>query len=42
MILSSVCLSTDMSFRFNPIEPSNKCDTLPMSWVGLAVMSLPS
>ena len=29
MILSLVCLSTDMSFRFNPIEPSNKCDTLP-------------
>jgi hypothetical protein len=39
MILSSVCLSTNMSSHFNPLELSNKCDTLPfrrLYWVNLA------
>jgi tetratricopeptide (TPR) repeat protein len=29
MILSSACLSIDMSFAFNPPQSLNKCDTLP-------------
>jgi hypothetical protein len=31
MILSSVCLSIDMSFAFIPPHALNKCDTLPIS-----------
>ena len=28
--LSSVCLSIDMSFAFNPHDTSDKCNTLPI------------
>ena len=33
MILSSVCLSIDMSFDFNPPHALNKCDTLPINFI---------
>jgi hypothetical protein len=38
MILSSVCLSIDMSFDFNPPHALNKCDTLPMMKANLWMM----